>query len=739
MTAVLLLCHAALLADFKPNVDPTLSLPRINAKIEIDGHLDEPAWSGAAIATNFVETYPGDLIKPDVKTEVLLMYDADNLYVGFHCYDDPATVRASLRERDNIFQDDYVGLILDTFGDAAWSYELFVNPLGIQGDLRMNVDGEEDMTFDMVYYSRGEITNDGWIVEVAIPFNSLRFPHRDRQTWRVDFWRNRPRSARQRMSWTEIDRNNPCFMCQFGTITGITGVEPGNKLELIPAVIGSQASILKESDNPASGLRNLDPDAQASLNARYLLTSDLSAEATYNPDFSQVESDAAQIDVNTTSALFFPERRPFFQEGSELFSTWVDAVYTRSINDPIAAVKLSGRIGKTALGYIGARDENSPLIIPFEEGSGLLNVGKSTSNILRLKRQLYGDAFVGFMATDRRLDIGGSGSTFGPDIGLRFFENYRLEFQGLLSHTNEPVNFAASNDLSPETFDNGRHTSKFDDENYWGNAFYLSFERSARLWSFDIDVDQTSPTFRADNGFITLSNRREINVWTGLDLRPNKKVLIAYEPSLTAGRVWNFEGKRKDQWLRPNISVTLPGQTVVQAELLLSRENFRGVQFDHIRHSRIYLETRPTGALVCALNAMRIHYIARNVSPPVLGDGYQFDVELTFKPLQRLVLAPSWTYTELNFPHASGLIFAGYVTRTQMNYQFTREWYLRLIVQYDSFDRSFSLEPLITYELNPFTIFYLGSTHNYLNVQPGGSWEPTQRQFFAKFQYLFRL
>ncbi len=726
-------------AEFQPNRNPSLAVTRTTGSIEIDGRLDEPAWRDAAVATNFVETYPGDLIEPDVKTEVLVMYDADYLYLGFKCFDDPATVRASMRARDEIFQDDYVGLILDTFGDAAWSYEIFVNPLGLQGDLRMVSGSGEDLSFDMVFHSQGRLTSDGWVVEVAVPFSSLRFPKNSQKPWRATFWRNRPRSSRQRMSWSEVTRDNPCFMCQFGNLTGIHDVVPGSRLELLPSVIASQASVLKNDDEPSEGLDNLDPDADISLNARYLLTSDLSAEATYNPDFSQVESDAAQIDVNTTSALFFTEKRPFFQEGSELFSTWIDAVYTRSINDPIAAVKLNGRIGNTALGYIGARDENSPLIIPFEESSGLINAGKSTSNILRLKRQLYDDAFVGLMATDRRLDVGGSGSTFGADFALRFLDNYRVEFMGMASHTNEPADFADSDDLEPVTFDNGRHTARFDDESFWGNSFYASIEREARHWSFDIDLRQYSPTFRADNGFIGINNRREIVIWNNLLFNPNKSVVVAYGPTLSVGRVWNYDGKRKDEWVTPQFSLSLPAQTSVVVEALFSRENFSGYQFDHIRHYALYMESRPAKEISFGFEAKDIRYIARNVDPPVLGDGIQLEVEVTLQPLQRLVIVPAWEYIELSYPADRGLIFAGYVSRTQINYQFSREWFARLILQYDSFDREFALEPLLTYELNPFTIFYLGSTHDYVNIPGDTTWRQTERQFFAKFQYLFRM
>src|SRR5690606_37098291 len=223
---------------FVPNEKPRLEVGRAAGAIKIDGELDDAGWIGAAKADNFAEHTPGDKVRPPVATEVLVTYDAESFYLAFICYDDPATVRVTMRDRDEIFSDDYVGIILDTYGDAAWAYELFVNPYGLQGDLKMLSDGEEELTFDIVFDSRGKLTAQGWQAEVAIPFSSLRFPHRQVQEWRATFWRNRSRSSRERSTWAAIDRNEPCFTCQFGYLTGIEGAAPGSRLEVLPSLVG---------------------------------------------------------------------------------------------------------------------------------------------------------------------------------------------------------------------------------------------------------------------------------------------------------------------------------------------------------------------------------------------------------------------------------------------------------------------------------------------------------------------
>ncbi len=345
-------------SDFKPQFHPTLDVTPLNSEIHIDGDLSDSGWKNAAVATNFSETNPGDQVKPPVESRALITYDQNKLYIALIAYDDPATVRASWSDRDNIFRDDYFGLMLDTYGDASWGYELMVNPFGIQGDLRMLSNGDEEIGFDLVWESRGKVTDSGYQVEIAIPFSSLRFPNKPEQTWRATFWRDHPREVRRKYSWAATKRGEACFMCQWGTLTGIKNIKSSTNLDLLPAAVAYQSGALEDGDNPASPFHNGDPDAELGLNVRYGLSSNASLELALNPDFSQVESDATQIDVNTADALFFGERRPFFQEGSDLYRMWVNTVHTRTIVNPAVAAKFTAKVDRTNMGYFVARDDN---------------------------------------------------------------------------------------------------------------------------------------------------------------------------------------------------------------------------------------------------------------------------------------------------------------------------------------------------------------------------------------------
>jgi hypothetical protein len=741
--------------DFKPQFRPTLNVPRLEGKIAIDGKLDEPAWKQAAVADGFAENTPGDCTKPPVQSRVLVGYDDQNFYMALIAYDDPKTIRVSYRDRDNIFRDDYFGILLDTYGDASWAYELFANPLGIQGDLRSVSNGNEDESFDIVWYSKGMVTDSGYQVEIAVPFSSLRFPDKPEQVWRATFWRDRQRESRQRSTWAAINRDNPCFMCQWGTLTGIHGIKPGSRLDLLPNLVASEHGENQQITDSTSRFHNEKGDAQLSLNAKYALSSNAAAELTVNPDFSQVESDATQIDVNSAYALYYSERRPFFQEGADLFSTRINAVYTRSVAQPQVAGKLTGHFGRTSVAYLIARDDRSPLLVPFGEGSYLWRGGRSISNVARVKRTFLEDSYIGGIFTDRRLEDGsGAGSLMGGDMSVRFLRNYRLDVQALASRTREPNDTVLTAEALGRTIEHGRHTLAFDGEQFWGHGVSAQLGRDARFWSWGLNYDENSPTFRADNGFITKNDYRQAGISMNLDFRPNKKYLIQWVPSIDIGRVWNFDKVRKDEWLVPRLSFTTIAQTQIWIEYLWSRELFRDRIFPGIRRLTVGGNSRPSEYVGIDLEMTTGRIIARGrqLPVPVLGTGRTLYAGLSLKSSQRLLVEPSLDYSQLYYPNGGAKIFKACVVRSRFTYQFTRELFLRLVAEYRDEDnyngdslmtytrsRGFTLEPLLSYKVNAFTIFYIGSSHDYERYPASRDFQRDSQRFFVKFQYLFRV
>ena len=741
-------------AEFTPHFHPTLEISRATGPIRLDGNLTDPGWRGAARADGFAEVSPGDQTKPPVDSEAWVTFDDENLYVALIARDDPDDVRVSVCDRDNIFSDDYFGIMLDTYGDLAWGYELFVNPIGIQGDLRMLSSGNEDGSFDMIWESEGKVTEDGYQVEIAIPFRSLRFPTRDEHVWRLNFWRDHQRDARRRYAWAAQDRNDNCFMCQWGTMTGLRGIAAGRDLEIITNVIGTQTGSLVDSDDPQTSFDDRNPDGEGSLNVRYGISSTASAEIAVNPDFSQVESDAGQIDVNQTFALFFPERRPFFQEGSDLYDTWIDAIYTRSVNAPDFAGKLVGDFGGMRAAYTFAHDDRSPLVVPFLQQSEVLEIGDSISNMLRVRRSLGGSSYVGGLATDRRISSngGGSGSTGGLDGLFRFRRSWRLEWQAVASRTEELDDPTLGEDFDGEKFDGDAHTAALDGETYWGHAIYASLERGARTWNSDFDYWEYSPTFRTDNGFTTRNDYRQVSWWNGLEYSPNNRGIRQWELSAGIGRVWDYRNRFKDEWIRPNVWFDLPAQTGIWTEYLISRERFGTDVFDGIRIFATGVDSRFSELVVVGADLRIGQGIYRDFDDPQLADQRSFGAYVRVKATRRVENRTDWDYARMDSRAPGGEeLFAGYIVRNRLSVNFTREWFLRLVTQWNTFSNRLDIEPLLTYRINPFTVFYVGASSGYRRFEPGdydedeyvlpteADWKLSERQFFAKLQVLFRV
>lgn len=734
MTAILPASKHEIDDAFTPQFKPTILVSQSLGEIAIDGELTDSGWASAAAVSGFSEVHPGENTSPSVETEVKLTYSSEFLYVAFLAYDDPSEVRASLRNRDQAFMDDWVGIILDTYDDATSGLFLISNPLGIQMDMMFKDGRDEDANFDVIFESKGRITDDGYQVEMAIPFSSLRFPESQDQSWRVTFIRNHPRDQERKFAWSAIDRNDPCMLCQLGYLEGIAGIESTRSVEFLPALVGGSSGNLS-----GDGAWDRSPNSgEISLGIRYPLSQGATAELALNPDFSQVEADAAQVDVNTTFALFYPEKRPFFNEGSDLFQMFSRVVYTRSINNPLIAGRLTGKVGKTAYAYLTALDETTPTILPFEEFSRTLKGGRSVSNILRAKHALDESSYVGGIVTDRRLMDGGAGSVAGVDGVYRFSKNYSLDFQFLASRTEEPVDSAATASLSGIEFGAG-HTAGFDGEVFTGNSLVTELQREGRTWAWEAGYSHTSPTFRADNGFITSNNRKRLNAnmrwmffpdnrWIGFGM-----LMVGFEQQQ------NFDGIIKDQGTWMHAGGEFRGQTWMGFFLRQGMERFRDTDFDGLVSFNFNFNTRFIEQFSAGGNIGFGDGIVKFLSTPEVADRFNYSLRFTVKPWRNIVIGPSYTYSEMTDKESGEDYFSGYLIRTGFQYQFTPALSFRMIAQYNDFNNSFDYQPLLSWQPNPFTIFYVGTSEDYLGEEnPSFSdMSRTSQQLFVKFQYLF--
>jgi hypothetical protein len=736
---LILASYAAYGDGFVPVYHPGLDVTRAAGRIRIDGEIDDPGWYGAARAGNFAEHNPGDQTQPEVDTQVLITYDDSDLYLAWLCYDEPSQVRASLCERDRIFSGDYVILCLDTFGEASLAYEIASNPYGIPGDLLFSSGNGEDITYDMYFETAGRITDFGWTVEMAIPFASLRFPDCHDQEWRMDLWRNRPRGSRYQYSWAAYDRDENCWPCQWGTITGICGVKPGSGFEILPSVVAHQSASL----NGASELKNDRVGSDIGLGVAYDVSSELTLEATINPDFSQVESDEEQIDVNTTFALFYPEARPFFQEGSDLFETNFEAVYTRSINDPLVAGKMTWRKNGNSVALLSARDEHSVIILPFEESSRFIENGKSYSNILRARKDFGEQTALGLVATDRRFDSGGSGSLVGVDGRIKLSKSNLMLFQAVATHTHEVDDVTLGNtSLRTQFFDDGKYTAALDGETFWGHGWLVCLDRDTRNYEIGADYWERSPTFRADNGFEPSNNSRRATGWVGGILRfEESKVWDYIYSNSDVGRAWNFDGVRKDEWARSNLTFKLrAAQAEIHSQYLYSNELFGGVQFDGIWMAHTCVSLYPGAALSFGGNINYGHTIAR--TDTVMGEETRYGLWADIRPFDRMLIEVGFSHVESDAVETGSTLYSQSTLNSRFQLQVMRELSARLVLQYNDHYDTWDADPLVTYRLSPLSIFYVGSTRHYRDLEPvdgGEGWTLTGRQYFLKLQYLVQI
>ena len=714
--------------------NPILEINRIHNAIKIDGNLTELEWGKAKGTDYFLEIEPGENIIPAEKTEVKVAYDDKNLYVAFWAFADPKDIRASFQKRDQAWMDDFVAIFLDTYGDANTGTMIGANPYGIQMDAKNNGGGDDDPTFDLVYESKGMITDEGYQVEMAIPFSSLSFPDKEVQEWKVGFYRSLPREKRSQIVWGGFDRTNPCFLCQMGTLIGIQGIKQRGSFEFLPAIVGSQVAELDQNNTLQKG----NAQGEASLGIKYSLSSDRVIELTINPDYSQVEADEEQVDVNTTFALFFPEKRPFFNAGNDLIDTWINAIYTRSINNPIASGRMINRGQKNSWYLLSAIDENSPYTIPGEEQSFSLSGGRSISNIFRFRRTLEEASFFGILATDRRMvDNDGSGSVVGFDTRYKFNKTYQVEFQTLFSHTKEPHDSLL---ISNVNFGDN-HTFTFDGESFTGNAMELEFRRETEHWGLETGYDHRSPAFRADNGFISNNNQRRVYLESYWVYTPDKmisKVVGGFHSGIES----NFDGQIKTRYTSFFGNVMLPRQTRLAVNIItIPYNHFKNTELTGLWKIRLRINSQFNKLISFGGSLGRSIEKVTFLEIPEKGSSNSFSLWTRLKVSDRMQVGGTYENHRMTTLDKKEEYYSGYLTGIRMNYQYNQALSFRLLGQYNDFSQTFQLQPLVSYQPSPFTIFYIGSTSNQtmnnLNVDSVRNGQLTGRQLFFKFQYLF--
>ena len=516
-----------------------VKLPLFAKPPVIDGKLDDEVWKNAVVLKDFYQTQPGDNIAPSRQTEVMLGYDARFLYIAFHCYDEPDQVRANIAKRDDIWNDDYVGILFDTFNDKRKAYEFDFNPLGVQAD-GIWTDGQgEDFSLDVVLESKGMVTTDGYTIEVALPFKSIRYVGGKDTLWGVHFWRRIKRFNNELDMWMPMSRDISSWLAQAGHLTGFDGLSAERTLELIPSLTLSETGKRKApitSAQIARGGRFVNEPIKfdPGLTGKYSPSPRVTLDFAINPDFAQVESDQLVVQANQRFPIFFAEKRPFFLEGIDIFNTQIQAVHTRTIVDPDFAVKLTGKIDRNTFGLLLASD-NAPGNFNEDERptANLRLLDKNASvGVLRLKRDIgKADSFIGFLATYRRFvdvynELGGFDGRFRIDKQKVF------SWQVLATHSRQPFFF-------PEE-------GKIFDRKKNGFIYAIDYNQDGRHFGQEFSMVGRTRYYRADVGFNRRVNTNNPNWFIRYESEPKPKArLVSWRvyTNFTA----NFDWQRQSQ------------------------------------------------------------------------------------------------------------------------------------------------------------------------------------------------
>ena len=773
------------------NAPTTLRPAAIEQPIQVDGHLEE-AWLASDRIDNFAEFSPTHLVGAQVPTEGYVAHSQSDLYVAFVCHDpEIGRLRASLTDRDEIYGDDFVGVVLDTYRDQQRAYEFFSNPHGIQGDMLWHANraedndgaiwqshGGEDASFDAVWESAGRIYDDRWVVEMRIPLSSLRYPSQADQNWGVHFVRVYPRENRYQFSWMPISQDDNSFMGQAGGLSlSLNGAGTGTRaLELMPYLSGSRTDLLEDDGTGAGTWRSqnggpLSAAERLGLTGKYTFSSAAALDFAYRPDFSQIESDAGRVDVNQPWAFFYQERRPFFMEGSDVFQVDTPAsgmildvanlIYTRSINDPTVAAKTTGQSGAMTYGLISAYDDNSPLILPLADGTIVRATRENSwSNIVRGKMEVAEQSHVGFAATSRHFDQGGDNTAAMVETSLRLSDNYTLSALGAVTHTREPDDEKLSAIIPDVTFEVGDKaiTADFDGQSFSGYVVKTSLIRQSSTWNYNLSYQDYSPGFRADNSAIFSNDGRLLHTQHTYNVRFDEHpVLNVVRPSAYLWRKTDYEGDVKDTGIRPGLLISFQHQTVLNVGgFVYNQEKYGGVEFDDARAIWGYVGTnafeRASGGLFLnrGESINRFGVTGSPYNPLEIVPTHEESANLTLRPSDKVSAELSYDSTRLWTRGRQELIVRQRILHGALQYHFSRQLQARLVAELSHTRRAadvgvyerhktFAIEPLVSYKLSPFTVFYLGGSL-------GGSADPytnrrgmslTDQTVFTKFQYLY--
>jgi hypothetical protein len=789
-----------------PEKSQPVVLPKFDQPPVIDGKLNEDVWQKAVVLKDFYQIQPGDNTPPSRPTEVLLGFDPKFLYIAFKATDEPDKIRSTVAKRDNIFQDDYVGFFLDTFNDKRKAFEVFFNPVGIQADGILTEGRGEDFSVDLLMESKGIVHESGFTVEIAIPFKSLRFEAGKGKLWGAHFFRRIKRFENELDSWMPFSRSINSNLSQAGHLTGLEGISVERTIELIPSLTVSQNSRFVGSfpPIPAAGdpgrIVNEPVGLDLGLTAKFIPSSAVTVDLAVNPDFAQVEADQLVVTANQRFPIFFPEKRPFFLEGIEIFQTPITAVHTRSIVDPDVAVKTTGKVGRNTFGLMVASDNGPGNLSADDRGtlaSCLERRALRASEICNAERFVDKNAYIGVLRLKR--DVGKENSLGMLATTYNFIEKHNqvLAFDGRFRLNKQTTTtFQLLGTTSRNFFfdaDDGVNRYRT------GNGFGYSadYTVSGRNWGYELYAEGFTQDYRADVGFFQRTNSNFNLAFIRYSSDPNpKKKIISYHIHTASHADYDWQGRMYIWEVENLVELQLPRNSWLGAWWEPGYERLFDHEFGATREAKpcnpfsvankctFYGESTERASDKQHLSfyggsnfSKKIQVNAQltqrwghldldfgsgsdkypRVSPAALllgkdapldpgrGKLLQFNANLTYQATNALRAQFSVNRQTLKRYDTDRYAFKINILTLRGTYQFTKATFARLILDYNTLNSRLRSQALLGWTPSPGTAFYAGYNDdlNYASPHPFTrdlvpGFRRNSRTIFIKMSYLIR-
>jgi hypothetical protein len=662
---------------------PVASAFRLTAAPVIDGVLDEKEWQGVAPFELRYQTQPGDNARPSERTEVRVGYTRDHLYLGVRAWDsEPEAMRGRVTRRDDIFGDDYITIHLDTYNDRRRAYVFSFNPLGIQGDglynegvsTGRNWDSNIDRTWDGVLTSAGRLVEDGFVIEAAIPFKTLRYAGGADAQWGLHVQRWIARKG-ENVSWRPISREVASLLTQMGTLSGLREIGGGSALDLIPAMT-TAITVDRQRDGSFVHERDFDPG----VTVNWAATPNVTFSGTANPDFSQIEADVPQIEVNQRFPLRYPEKRPFFLEGGQFFQSpgALNFVETRRIVDPDWGAKATGKAGRNTFAVLAAGDAAPGLAV---DATHAAYGNTALFGIARYQRDILQNSTIGTFVTTRR--FAGEDNTVAAIDGQLRLPLQTIGYQLAKSFTN--AQGVSAN----------------------GDATYVWYDFVGRHWRLFVNDLRISGDYRADTAFVRRTGIQANSITLGYEFQADQSWWVRVRPFVVARAQRIDKNLLDESYVDPGADIRLARDIRIYTYYSFHRDAFLGREYDY----RFAVADYTINTFKKVTIAGRLQYgeaVHFDPSRPQVGRNVDSSLTVTLKPDAKLNSEFLYLKSRLAEFGTGRELFDQDVVRNRTNYQFTRVHAARSILEYNTLSRRLSVSLLYTFLPQPNTAVYLG-------------------------------